>query len=142
VRGAASIIRHLAREGFDADLWAGGVGATSISQYSAVMEQLAVVEREGQVDIRAVASRLKAVGRGGALVLVTGIPDSDLLEVQRLMSREYRTTVVMSASETSSSGEVAFQRAGAVTINVTPSQSWAEAWAKVVGRTWSNASSG
>lgn len=142
VRGAASIIRHLAREGFDADLWAGGVGATPISQYSAVMEKLAIVEREGRVDIRAVASRLKAVGRGGALVLVTGIPDSDLLEVQRLMSREYRTTVVMSASETSSSGEIAFQRAGAVTINVTPSESWAEAWAKVVGKTWSNASSG
>ncbi len=142
VRGAASIIRHLAREGFDADLWAGGVGATPISLYSAVMEQLAVVERESRVDIRAVASRLKAVGRGGALVLVTGIPDSDLLEVQRLMSREYRTTVVMSASETSSSGEIAFQRAGAVTINVTPSESWAAAWAKVVGKTWSNASSG
>ena len=142
VRGAASIIRHLAREGFDADLWAGGVGATPISQYSAVMEQLAVVEREERLDIRAVASRLKAVGRGGALVLVTGIPDSDLLEVQRLMSREYRTTVVMSASETSSSGEIAFQRAGAVTINVTPSESWAAAWAKVVGKTWSNASSG
>jgi hypothetical protein len=112
VRGAASIVRHLAREGFDADLWAGGVALHSDQQYGAVMEKLAVVEREGRLDIRAVASRLKSVGRGGALVLVTGIPDSDLLEVQRLMSREYRTTVVLSASETSSSGEIAFQRAG------------------------------
>ena len=76
------------------------------------------------------------------LVLVTGVPDSDLLEVQRLMSREYRTTVVLSASETSSSGEIAFQRAGAVTVNVTPRDSWAKAWSKVVGKTWSNASSG
>ena len=142
VRGAASIVRHLAKEGFDADLWAGGVAATPISQYSAVMEKLAIVEREGRLDIRGVAARLKSVGRGGALVLVTGIPDSDLLEVQRLMSREYRTTVVMSASETSSSGEIAFQRAGAVTLKVTPTESWAEAWAKVVGKTWSNASSG
>ncbi|HVR34170.1 MAG TPA: DUF58 domain-containing protein [Acidimicrobiia bacterium] len=142
VRGAASIVRHLAREGFDADLWAGGVAATPISQYSAVMEKLAVVEREGRLDIRGVAARLKSVGRGGALVLVTGIPDSDLLEVQRLMAREYRTTVVMSASETASSGEIAFQRAGAVTLNVTPTESWAAAWAKVVGKTWSNASSG
>lgn len=142
VRGAASMVRHLATEGFDADLWAGGVTSTPISAYSAVMEKLAVVEREGRLDIRAVASRLKSVGRGGALVLVTGVPDSDLLEVQRLMSREYRTTVVLSASETSSSGEIAFQRAGAVTVNVTPSESWAKAWAKVVGKTWSNASSG
>jgi uncharacterized protein (DUF58 family) len=142
VRGAASIVRHLAREGFDADLWAGGSLSTPIEQYGAVMEKLAVVEREGRLDIRAVASRLKSVGRGGALVLVTGIPDSDLLEVQRLMAREYRTTVVLSASETSSSGEIAFQRLGAVTVNVTPNGSWAEEWAKVVGRQWSNASSG
>lgn len=142
VRGAASMVRHLAREGFDADLWAGGIGATPISQYGAAMEKLAIVEREGRVDIRAVAARLKAVGRGGALILVTGIPDSDLLEVQRMMSREYRTTVVMSASETASSGEIAFQRAGAVTVNVTPTESWAEAWAKVVGKSWSSVSSG
>lgn len=142
VRGAASMVHHLAREGFDADLWAGGVAATPISQYGAVMEKLAVVDRERRLDIRAVAARLKSVGRGGALVLVTGVPDSDLLEVQRLMAREYRTTVVLTASETSSSGEIAFQRAGAVTVNVAPGEPWAAAWSKVVGRTWSNASSG
>ncbi|MEX2653981.1 MAG: DUF58 domain-containing protein [Acidimicrobiia bacterium] len=143
VRGAASMVRHLAQEGFDADLWAGGVSATPISQYGAVMEKLAIVEREGRLDIRAVAARLRSVGRGGALVLVTGVPDSDLLEAQRLMSREYRTTVVLSASETTTSGEMAFQRAGAITVNVTPSESWATAWAKVMGRgTWSNVSSG
>jgi uncharacterized protein (DUF58 family) len=142
VRGAASMVRHLAREGFDADLWAGGVAATPVSQYAAVMEKLAIVQREGRVDIRSVAARLKSVGRGGALVLVTGIPDSDLLEVHRLMSREYRTTVVLSASETTSSGEMAFQRAGAITVNVTPTESWATAWTKVVGRSWSSVSSG
>jgi uncharacterized protein (DUF58 family) len=142
VRGAASIVRHLAREGFDADLWAGGPASTSIKQYGAVMEKLALVEREGRLDIRAVAARLKSVGRGGALVLVTGIPDSDLLEVHRLMSREYRTTVVMSASETSASGEIAFQRAGAVTVNVNPAESWAAAWAKATDRSWSGVSSG
>jgi uncharacterized protein (DUF58 family) len=142
VRGAASMVRHLVREGFDADLWAGGVASTPITQYSAVMERLAVVEREGRLDIRAVAARLKSVGRGGALVLVTGIPDSDLLEVQRLMSREYRTTVVLSASETASSGEIAFQRLGAVTVNVKPSESWAVAWTKAIGKTWSSVSSG
>lgn len=142
VRGAASMVRHLAQEGFDADLWAGGTMATPISQYGAVMEKLAVVEREGRLDIRAVAARLKSVGRGGALVIVTGVPDSDILEVQRLMSREYRTTVVMSASETSSSGEIALQRAGAVTVNVSPAQSWALAWSRVMGKTWSSASSG
>lgn len=142
VRGAACIVRHLAREGFDADLWAGGSTSTPIEQYGAVMEKLAVVEREGRLDIRAVATRLKSVGRGGALIVVTGVPDSDILEVQRLMSREYRTTVVMSAAETASSGEIALQRAGAITVSVSPSQSWAMAWARVMGKTWSTASSG
>ncbi|MDX1448682.1 MAG: DUF58 domain-containing protein [Acidimicrobiia bacterium] len=142
VRGAASIVRHLAAEGFDADLWAGGNAATPISQYGAVMEKLAVVEREGRLDIRAVAARLKSVGRGGALVVVTGVPDSDILEVQRLLSRDSRTTVVMSASETSSSGEIALQRAGALTVSVSPSDSWSAAWTKVMGKTWSSASSG
>lgn len=142
VRGAASMVRHLAREGFDADVWAGGTNATPVTQYSTVMETLAIVDREERLDIRAVGARLKAVGRGGALILVTGVPDSDLLEVQRLMSREYRTTVVLSATETSSSGEIAFQRAGAVTINVTPTGSWAEAWTKATQKTWSSVSSG
>lgn len=142
VRGAASIVRHLAREGFDADVWAGGTTATPISHYSAVMEKLAVVEREGRLDIRAVGARLKTVGRGGALVLVTGVPDSNLLEVHRLLAREYRTTVVMSVTETASSGEIAFQRAGATTVNVSPTESWATAWTKVMGRTWSSVSSG
>ena len=142
VRGAASMVRHLGREGFDADVWAGGSGATPVAQYSTVMETLAVVDREDRLDIRAVGARLKAVGRGGALILVTGVPDSDLLEVQRLMAREYRTTVVLSATETSSSGEIAFQRAGAVTVNVTPTGSWAEAWTKATQKSWSSVSSG
>ena len=136
------MVRHLAAEGFDADVWAGGTGATPVTQYSTVMETLAIVDREDRLDIRALGARLKAVGRGGALILVTGVPDSDLLEVQRLMAREYRTTVVLSATETSSSGEIAFQRAGAVTVNVTPTGSWAEAWTKATQKTWSSVSSG
>lgn len=142
VSGTASVVRHLSTSGFDAELWAGGATSTSVSQYAAVMEQLAIVERESRLDIRAVASRLRMVGSGGALVLVSGVPDHDLLEVHRLLSREYRSTILMTAAETAPSTELAFQRAGAVTIGVPPSRPWSEAWRKSMDRTWLGASAG
>jgi uncharacterized protein (DUF58 family) len=142
VSGAASVVRHLARSGFDAELWAGGATTTSVAQYSAVMEQLAIVNWERRLDIRAVASRLRTTGNGGALVLVGGTPDHDLLEVHRLLSREYRSTLLMTAGETQASAELSFQRAGATTIGVRPTGSWAEAWRKAMDRTWLGVSAG
>ncbi len=142
VRGTASVIRHLAGAGFDADLWAGGTDATSISQYSAAMERLAQVDREDRVDIKAVGAHLRRIGRGGALFLVTGVPDHELLEVHRLMTREYRTTVLLSASETRAGSEVAFQRAGVITMHAAPDDSWASVWSKAVNRSWHGVSAG
>lgn len=142
VSGAASVVRHLAQSGFDAELWAGGAVTTSVAQYAAVMEQLAVVNWEQRFDIRAVASRLRMTGSGGALVLVGGIPDHDLLEVHRLLSRDYRSTLLMTASEAQASSELSFQRAGAVTIGVRPNESWADSWRKAMDRTWLGASAG
>lgn len=142
VRGTASVVRHLAGAGFDADLWAGGADATSISQYSAAMERLAQVDREDRVDIKAVGAHLRRIGRGGALFLVTGVPDHDLLEVHRLMTREYRTTVLLSASTARAGSEVAFQRAGVITMHAAPDDSWAAVWSKAVNRSWHGASAG
>lgn len=142
VRGTASVIRHLARTGFDADLWAGGTAPTSVAHHSAVMELLALVQPVGRLDLRAVAARLRQGGAGGALVLVTGVPDRDVLEVHRLLSRDYRTTLLLSAAEATSSSEITFQRAGALTMTVPPSGSWAEAWRKTVEREWLGISAG
>jgi uncharacterized protein (DUF58 family) len=142
VSGAASVVRHLAHSGFDAELWAGGVTTTSVSQYAAVMEQLAVVNWEQRFDIRAVAARLRMTGTGGALILVSGVPDHDLLEVHRLLSRDYRSTLLMTASEARASSELSFQRAGAVTIGVRPNDSWSAAWRKTMDKTWLGASAG
>lgn len=138
VRGAASVVRHLARSGFDADLWAGGSNALGVDAYAAVMERLAVVQREEQLDLRTVASRMRQTGRGGALVLVTGIADHELLEVHRLLSRDYRTTIVMGVTETAPTAVHALQRAGAMTMHIPPSGSWAGAWSELTTRQWLN----
>ncbi len=142
VRGAASVVRHLARSGFDADLWAGGAQTLSVGSYSTVMERLAMVDVEEELDLRAVASRMRQTGRGGALVLVTGIADHELLEVHRLLARDYRSTIVMSATDTSSTAVHALQRAGALTISVPPNESWAQAWALLTSRQWLGTSAG
>lgn len=142
VRGAASVVRHLSRSGFDADLWAGGSSTLSVDSYAAVMERLAIVSPEEQLDLRAVASRMRQTGRGGALVLVTGVADHELLEVHRLLSRDYRTTIVMGATEATSTAEHALQRAGALTMSTPPSGSWAEAWARLTNRQWQTTSAG
>ncbi|HEY7821288.1 MAG TPA: DUF58 domain-containing protein, partial [Acidimicrobiia bacterium] len=42
VSGAASVVTHLVKSGFDADLWAGESSAIDASQYSAAMERLAL----------------------------------------------------------------------------------------------------
>jgi uncharacterized protein (DUF58 family) len=140
VQGAASIVRHLAETGFDADLWAGGTSTIRVADYAASMEALAQAMPMPQLDLRAAASRLANVGRGGALVLVSGVPDHVLLEVQRLFGREFATTVVMTATENASSNEAAFQRTGATTVRVAPHDSWAQAWAKAMDRSWGTVS--
>ncbi len=142
VRGAASVVRHLARSGFDADLWAGGAQTLSVDSYAAVMERLALVDVETDLDLRTVASRMRQTGRGGALVLVTGIADHELLEVHRLLSRDYRSTIVMGATDTSPTALLALQRAGALTMSVSPNGSWAQAWTTLTSRQWLGTSAG
>lgn len=137
VRGAASVVRHLSRSGFDADLWAGGTAAIPMSRYAAAMEQLALVQPVADLDLRAVAARLRRSGQGGALVLVTGMADADLLAVHRLLLRDFRSALVLSvATQGGSEAEGALRRGGALTVTVTPEGSWAEAWARLVSRTW------
>ncbi len=142
VRGAASVVRHLARSGFDADLWAGGAQTLSVDSYSTVMERLAMVDVEADLDLRTVASRMRQTGRGGALVLVTGIADHELLEVHRLLSRDYRSTIVMAATDTSPTALHALQRAGALTMSVSPNGSWAQAWTSLTSGQWLGTSAG
>lgn len=140
VKGAASVVRHLARSGFDAELWAGGTSSIGVDRYREAMEQLATVERVDRLDLRSVAARLQRTGRGGALVIVTGVPDHDVLEAQRLLGREYRTTIVLAASETATANTAALHRGGAFTVTVSPDQAWAGAWKSLTEKTWHGSS--
>lgn len=139
VRGAASVIRHLYREGFAADLWTGGapVSSNAGSPYASAMEALARVQLEEELDIRAAAMHLRRGARGGALVLITGVGDNELLEAQRLLSRDFGRTVLLSVTDEPPESLVQFQRGGATTITVGPHDPWAPAWLKGVQSTWS-----
>lgn len=136
VSGAATIVTHLVTSGFDADLWAGDAEPLDASRYSSVMERLALVQPDSAIDIEAVATRIRQKGGGGALVIVTGVADRALLSVQQLLSRDYPTTVLMSASTTTSQTLVGFHRLGVTTISVAPDEPWAPVWLLGID-TWS-----
>ncbi|HEX5671089.1 MAG TPA: DUF58 domain-containing protein [Acidimicrobiia bacterium] len=141
VSGAASVVRHLAQGGFAGDLWAGGP-TIEVNSYAAAMESLALVQRVPAIDLRAVATRLRTAGRGGLLVLVSGLPDADLLGVHRLLGSQHRSSILLCA--TSSENEVLshFRQAGVKTVLAGPSDRWAVSWNQMLGRTWTSASVG
>jgi uncharacterized protein (DUF58 family) len=140
VSGAASVITHLIRSGFDADLWAGDPHAIDASRYGAAMERLALVQPIAAIDLQAVATQIRHKGGGGALVLVTGSADRSLIGVQQLLSREYPTSVLMGASSTTPQTITGFHRLGVATVTVEPGGSWAERWMTSIGDSWDSAS--
>lgn len=142
VKGAASVVRHLSRSGFDAEMWAGGATTVDLATPMAGMEMLADIQPTPHLDLRRAAGRLARVGRGGTLVLVTGVVDQQMLEAHRLFQQDYSSTIVLSASEATSANEAAFHRAGAVTVTVTPEKSWTTAWSRAMDKTWSSVSLG
>ena len=141
VRGTASVVKHLVAGGFAADLWLGRE-LMDVNAYTAAMEALAQVQMAPAVEIKAVAGRLRQSGRGGALVLITGSPDHDLLGVHRLLGSQHRVTVLLAASSTPNPLVPAFQRLGAKTVITGPDPNWAPAWNQAIGRTWLSASVG
>jgi uncharacterized protein (DUF58 family) len=140
VSGAASVITHLVKSGFDADLWAGDPDAIDASRYGAAMERLALVEPAAAMDLEAVATRIRHRGGGGALVIVTGAADRPLISVQQLLSRDFPTSVLLSVSSTTPQTLAGFHRLGVTTVTVEPGGSWAEKWLTSMGETWDSAS--
>lgn len=140
VSGAASVLGHLVRAGFDADFWAGEADTVDAARYTAIMERLALVQTDPAIDLRAVATRIRHSGGGGALVLVTGVPDREMLAVQRLLAHDYGHTIVMSVSSTTPQTVIGFHRAGAATVVVEPGAKWAPTWLKIMKATWADAS--
>jgi hypothetical protein len=104
------------------------------------MERLALVEPSADIDITAAAARMRHKTGGGALVLVTGNADRDLLSVHRLLSTEFRATLLMGVSSTTSQTLVGFHRLGVATITIEPYETWAQAWLNTMRSSWTSAS--
>lgn len=139
VRGAASVAAHLGGA-FAADMWMGG-GLIDLAHPALAFEALAEIQPLPAVDLRAVASRLLHVGKGGALALITGRPDEDLLAVVRLLHDRYRAGVMLCAADDPGEGLAPIQRIGIRTIVTGAEEKWAPAWANALGpRTWVSAS--
>ena len=144
VSGTASVVRHLLSSGFDADLWTGGalISSAEPGSYAKSMEALAGVQPTDGVDVRAAALRLQKGGRGGALVLITGNPDSELLAVGQLLTRNFASTVLMSVAQQVSTTVSRFQTGGTLTMAIKPDGSWANAWLNATGTPWPTVSAG
>lgn len=136
VSGAASVVTHLVRSGFDADLWAGDASIIDATKYATAMERLALVEPDPLIDITAVGSRIRQTGGGGALVLVTGQPDRDLLGVQQLLANQYRSTILLGVATTTAQTLIGFQRLGATTVTIEPGEDWQHEWSAAMRAAW------
>lgn len=139
VGGAASVLAHLYRTGFDTDLWAGTTAVSSQegSQLSTALEALALVSTSDRLDLRSVVTRLQRSGNGGTLVIVTGSPDAELVSIQQMLSQEYRSTILLCIEEEPSEATASFSRSGATVVSVRPDELWAPAWAETNRRSWS-----
>lgn len=140
VSGAASVVTHLVSSGFDADLWAGDAESIDAARYGTAMERLALVEPNPDIDIAAAAGRIRQKAGGGALVIVTGTADRDLLSVHRLLSTEFRATLLMGASSTTSQTLAGFHRLGVTTLTVKPGEEWASTWLSTMRSKWTGVS--
>lgn len=140
VSGAASVVTHLVKSGFDADLWAGEPTAIDASQYSAAMERLALVAPSPAIDLESAATHIRHRGGGGALVIVTGTADRTLISVQQLLFRDYPTAMLLGVSSTTPQTLIGFHRLGVSTVTVAPGANWSEKWLKSVGESWDVAS--
>ena len=146
VRGSASAIKHLYRQGFSPTLWTGQARGTPVATtrgYELAMEELATVQTSPELAFGSLVARMRREGlAGGALVLVTGVLDADGVAVFKTLSRDYYKTVVMTVSERENEAVARVKRAGAVTVTSGPASKWEPAWREAMERTWSTATAG
>jgi len=145
VRGAASAATHLYKGGFSPELWAAerAPGLRSGSRFQQAMDMLATITTTPHLDLRSTVSRLRRQGvGGGALVIVTGIPDDGVLAAYRVLAKDFTRTVVMAVGDRTTDGAGIFQRSGAVSVMVGPVSNWGPAWRTAMELSWSTASVG
>jgi uncharacterized protein (DUF58 family) len=146
VRGAASAVTHLFGAGFSPTLSTVTTPPSVISNaesYRMAMENLATIQPKPYIDIQSVMSKARRSGvTGGALVLVTGIPDESDVGVFRLLGRDYLKTVVMSVTDPKHEVVATLRQAGAIPVVTPPGSRWSAAWRDAMERAWSTATAG
>lgn len=146
VRGAASALRHLYRQGFSPTVWTGQPRGTTVANshaYDTAMEALATVAPQSDIDLVTAITRLRREGMaGGALVMVTGVLDYGGVSVFKTLGRDYTKTIVMTVSERENAALLQLKRGGAVAVISGPASSWAPAWREAMEKTWSTATAG
>ncbi len=145
VRGAASVVVHLYRGGFSPELWTAewAPGLHSDSRYARAMETLAAVQAIPNLNLPRTVARLRRRGTGGgALVLVTGVPDRGALTALQALAGSFRRTVVLAVVERPGDSLLPLQRAGALTVPAAPGTLWAPAWHTAMELSWSTVSAG
>jgi hypothetical protein len=106
------------------------------------MEALAIVQPVIGFDLDSVAARLRRAGGGGALVLVTGHPDTDLFGVHRMLAGTYPTTILLSSTTQPSPTLRMFERVGVTPVVSEPDAAWAPAWSQAMDSMWHTVSAG
>jgi uncharacterized protein (DUF58 family) len=145
VRGAASVVAHLYRRGFSPELWTSErfPGLRSESRYTRAMEALATVAAIPHFNLPRTVARLRRGGTGGgALILVTGVPDQGALSVFRALARDFARTVVLAVVEHPGDSLLPLQQAGALTVPAGPGTPWTPAWHTAMELSWSTATAG
>jgi len=146
VKGAASVLRHLYRNGYTPTIWSGTGSGTIVANadtYRLAMEELATIAPRASVDLRQLVSRLRRSGMaGGVLVMVTGKADEADLAALQLLSKDFYKTVVLSVEQGENEEMAGFARAGALVVRTTPDGVWSESWRNAMEHGWSTASAG
>ena len=146
VSGVASIVRHLYRNRYRPTVWTGTGSFTPVDTpegYQRAMEELAIVQSRGAVDLtRGLSQERNRHGSGGVLVMMTGTPDDGALKAFRTLDRDFDRKIVMAVTPDPGSLLGGLARTGVNAIVAQPGESWATAWKKAMERTWSTATAG
>jgi uncharacterized protein (DUF58 family) len=145
IKGAASVLHHFYGGGYLPQLWLGdSARPPAPAAYEQAMEKLAAIQPIEALDLRHAVFRMRRHGfSGGALVMISGSLDDDVLAVFQTLGRDYRRTMLMVVGDEDATALMPFKLGGAAAVRVGTEETWAGAWADVIGAgRWSSVSRG